>query len=507
MPYLVLEYLQGESLAQRLQKGPMPVDAVFPIIRQVGSALAAAHAKGIVHRDLKPQNIFLVPSEIDGRTMEIAKVLDFGISKMRDSSTVKTQDSALLGTPQYMAPEQALGKHDEVDPRSDIFALGSIVYEMLCGQPAFSGQTIPEVVFKVVYEPQIPLETRVPALSGQVLSAVQRALAKKADDRFDSITAFLEALTGAPVSLIRNPPSLPPVGADGVATETVRAPDTGREAFAQTMDSGNHGASPLTRTPPAALPTVDGDAPTIASQDGTAPAPNLGIANTLGAVASLAAAPSPTSTDSKRPLVVAGSVLAAAIAAAAIMYAVMRRPPAPPSHGPVAAIGSESTPNAVTPLPPDAPRIEQEILVAPTGSDGSASSGGLADRPDAGTDPAQKADPKPRSRPPEPVSPASDPDPGSADTHAGKKLRESYAALADHRWREAGTAATLVTTAERATPKQLAQAQMILGIVACHSNDEEGAAAALRKVPRNQTLRARILAVCHKLDYLTTVKR
>jgi len=131
MPYLVLEYLQGESLAQRLRAGPLTVEQMSSIIRQVGSALAAAHAKGIVHRDLKPQNIFLVPSEIDGQTREIAKVLDFGISKMRDSQTVKTQDSALLGTPQYMAPEQATGQHDKVDERTDIFALGAIVYEML----------------------------------------------------------------------------------------------------------------------------------------------------------------------------------------------------------------------------------------------------------------------------------------------------------------------------------------------------------------------------------------
>ncbi|HEY6177542.1 MAG TPA: serine/threonine-protein kinase, partial [Kofleriaceae bacterium] len=106
-PYLVLDYLEGETLAQRIARGPLALDHVMSILRQIGSALAAAHRAGIVHRDLKPQNIFLVPTEVDGRLVEIAKVLDFGISKIRGSQTVKTQDSTLLGTPQYMAPEQA----------------------------------------------------------------------------------------------------------------------------------------------------------------------------------------------------------------------------------------------------------------------------------------------------------------------------------------------------------------------------------------------------------------
>ena len=132
-PYLVLDYLEGETLAQRIARGPLPLDQVVSIVRQVGSALAAAHRAGIVHRDLKPQNIFLVPTEVDGRMVEIAKVLDFGISKIRGSQTVKTQDSALLGTPQYMAPEQATGQHASIDERTDVFAFGAIVYEMLSG--------------------------------------------------------------------------------------------------------------------------------------------------------------------------------------------------------------------------------------------------------------------------------------------------------------------------------------------------------------------------------------
>ncbi|HUH04282.1 MAG TPA: serine/threonine-protein kinase, partial [Kofleriaceae bacterium] len=140
-PYLVLEYLEGEDLAARLLRGPLPLDEVASIVRQVGAALAAAHRENIVHRDLKPQNVFLVPTEADGFVIEQAKVLDFGISKIRGSQTVKTNAATMLGTPQYMAPEQALGQHDNVDARTDVFALGAMVYEMLSGRPAFAGQT------------------------------------------------------------------------------------------------------------------------------------------------------------------------------------------------------------------------------------------------------------------------------------------------------------------------------------------------------------------------------
>ena len=93
----------------------------------------------MVHRDLKPDNVFLVPTEIGGELVDQVKVLDFGISKIRGSQTVQTQDAVLLGTPQYMAPEQALGKNTEIDARTDVFALGAIVYEMLSGRPAFVG--------------------------------------------------------------------------------------------------------------------------------------------------------------------------------------------------------------------------------------------------------------------------------------------------------------------------------------------------------------------------------
>ena len=104
------------------------------IVTQVGSALAAAHREGIVHRDLKPDNVFLCPTDLGGEVRDVVKVLDFGISKIRGSKTVLTQDAALLGTPQYMAPEQATGRNDEIDARTDVFAFGAMTFEMLAGR-------------------------------------------------------------------------------------------------------------------------------------------------------------------------------------------------------------------------------------------------------------------------------------------------------------------------------------------------------------------------------------
>jgi len=202
-PYLVLEYLEGEALSTRLLRGPMPFDEVCQFVRQIGSALDAAHAEGIIHRDLKPQNVFLCPRQSTGFAVEEAKILDFGISKIRGSNTVKTQDHTMLGTPQYMAPEQATGNHDAVDGRTDVFAFAAMVYEMLSGQPAFGGQTIPEVVFKVVYESPRELRELVPTITPAASAAIHKALEKKSEDRFVDVSAFVLALTGSPITTLR----------------------------------------------------------------------------------------------------------------------------------------------------------------------------------------------------------------------------------------------------------------------------------------------------------------
>ncbi len=198
-PYQVLEYLDGESMGARLKRGPLPQATVFDLARQIGSALLAAHRAGVVHRDLKPENILLCATDEGGVLRDRVKVLDFGISKIRGSQTVQTQESVLIGTPQYMSPEQAKGKNREVDSRTDIFALGAIVYEMLSGRAAFTGDSVVSVLLDVVQGTPPPLRTLVPELPPSVVAAVERALAKHPVERFQDVGAFIDALTGRPL--------------------------------------------------------------------------------------------------------------------------------------------------------------------------------------------------------------------------------------------------------------------------------------------------------------------
>jgi len=201
-PFLVMEYLRGESLEQRLERGPLPLSEAMGLARQMGSGLQAAHRAGIVHRDLKPANVFLVPTDSGGTVGEQVKLLDFGISKMLDSKTLQTQDSVLMGTPQYMAPEQALGKNSEISARTDLFALGGIVYEMLTGRPPFAaepGLSVVQVMFRIIHMQPEPLASLCLEAPESVIAAVNRALSKTPDDRFPDVAAFIAALTGTPL--------------------------------------------------------------------------------------------------------------------------------------------------------------------------------------------------------------------------------------------------------------------------------------------------------------------
>jgi eukaryotic-like serine/threonine-protein kinase len=381
-PYLVLEYLDGENLAERIARGPMTVDETFAILRQIVSALTAAHREGIVHRDLKPQNVFLVPTEVGGAVIEKAKVLDFGISKIRGSQTVKTQDSAMLGTPQYMAPEQATGKHADVDDRTDVFALGAMVYEMLCGQPAFTGASVPEVVFKVVYEEAQPLGERVPGLDPAIAAAVARAMAKKQDDRWSTVGAFLEALTGQPTSLIR-PPRPKPAGTASTSSSVGSNPTnvSSDEALAQTVGSGDHGK------PPMAI------ADTLASGDHRESRPTLGTGPGLSVATRPpvpAPAPAPEAPRRSRALPIAiGIALVAGgiVLAIALTRGGKRDQGVAATPAPDAAVVADAA--LIVTAPVDAASPTDATVIATLGPDAAPprarSDARVKERPDAGT--------------------------------------------------------------------------------------------------------------------------
>ncbi|MBI5542289.1 MAG: serine/threonine protein kinase [Deltaproteobacteria bacterium] len=197
VPYIVLELLQGESLAQRLRRGPLSLEAVLTLSQQIGSALQATHQRGIIHRDLKPANIFLCPREVGGETRDHAKVLDFGISKIVGDDSVQTQGSGVLGTPRHMAPEQ-ITRQGEIDHRVDQFALATIVFECLSGKPLFPGD-VAAALYQAVHQP-VAIASRLPSAPASVQRALERALQKDPDRRFPDIAQFVAAFAGAPAA-------------------------------------------------------------------------------------------------------------------------------------------------------------------------------------------------------------------------------------------------------------------------------------------------------------------
>jgi serine/threonine protein kinase len=189
--YLVMEYLEGETLAQRLLKGPLPLEQVLQYAIEISDALDKAHCKGITHRDLKPGNIILTKSG--------AKLLDFGLAKLRQEAAPATPLSQLptlaeavtaqgmiLGTLQYMAPEQVEGKTDQVDARTDIFAFGAVVYETATGKKAFEGKTSASVMAAILKDEPPAMSSLTPMTPPALDRVVKTCLAKDPDDRWQT---------------------------------------------------------------------------------------------------------------------------------------------------------------------------------------------------------------------------------------------------------------------------------------------------------------------------------
>jgi eukaryotic-like serine/threonine-protein kinase len=205
--FIVMELLEGESLTARLRGGRLPTDVALAIARQVASALHAAHEQGIVHRDLKPENIFLVPDE-DTAGYVRTKVLDFGIAKLvrpDEQRSVKTRTGAVFGTPRYMSPEQCKNATN-VDRRSDIYALGCILHEMLIGRAPFDYDSWGELVAAHIHETPPRPRTLDPQMSHDVERILLRATAKLPGDRFATMADFAAACDGAWSAMPTTPP-------------------------------------------------------------------------------------------------------------------------------------------------------------------------------------------------------------------------------------------------------------------------------------------------------------
>ena len=221
--YIIMEFLEGKNLNQTVRgEGPFPMERALPVLIAVCGALDEAHKAGIIHRDLKPENIFLVQGS---GLKDYAKVLDFGLAKvgerqMRPGSVILTQEGMVFGTPEFMSPEQAQGK--ALTPASDIYSLAVILYEVLTGKLPYDAKSAMDYIQLHVTGKHVPLSQRVPGrvfppLLDQIMD---RALAKKAEDRYSSAAEFaaamqyvLQGATALPPHLLPTPelPTVPGV--------------------------------------------------------------------------------------------------------------------------------------------------------------------------------------------------------------------------------------------------------------------------------------------------------
>ncbi len=211
-PYLVMRYVQGDTLKPHLQNGPLSPAETMRIMRPVCNALAYAHDQGVLHRDIKPSNVMLTP---DGGVY----LTDFGLARMVQAGESTLSQDMMVGTPQYISPEQAQGERD-LDGRTDIYSLGVVLFEMLTGSVPFSGDTPFAVVHDHIYKP-LPLPSAVnPDIAPQVEKVILRALVKDKNERFEKVQDLWQALeealgpqvAQAPTiaKIVEEKPALPP---------------------------------------------------------------------------------------------------------------------------------------------------------------------------------------------------------------------------------------------------------------------------------------------------------
>lgn len=228
-PYIVMEFARGESMRKLLRGGPLGVEPAIELMEQVCSAIAAAHAAGIIHRDLKPDNIII---EEQADQSLLAKVLDFGIAKIREAQVEEDETSGanltgtnIIGSPAYMSPEQSMGL--ELDERADVYSLGIVLYEMLAGQTPFGkAKARAMLLHQVNTRPQPVAELR-NEIPPAVEAVVMKALAKDRSFRFNSATQFAQFLRRAyddPSTYVTHPSLEQPAAADAFATMGQMAP-------------------------------------------------------------------------------------------------------------------------------------------------------------------------------------------------------------------------------------------------------------------------------------------
>jgi len=370
-PFLVMELLEGESLARRLAQGPrLTARQVQAIVRQIAAALDTAHAAGIIHRDLKPENIFLA-RDIDGapsvpgvEAEPVVKVLDFGVAKFTDrlgAGGGATASNTLVGTPRYMSPEQARSSR-ELDGRSDLWSLGMLTYEMLTGAHPFEGEAIAELLVAILTHRIAPPSALRPELPPALDNFIDRALARPRHERFATGKLFADALCEA---LVRCPQ-------DGWAQDPAPGPSYDPRRGTVRV-ARNRVLTPLSTVAPLDDVVVPARTSVRVRRSGRGSVPE--IEADLAAIAALQSRhtplptqspPDPPERDLSPPVAtapapavhpVAGSmrsswwaVVAVAVAASFGLVAVARKGPWRSSRAPVAVSQSAPAPVAAEPL-------------------------------------------------------------------------------------------------------------------------------------------------------------
>ncbi len=217
-PYLVMKYIEGETLKARQARGPLTDGEIQTVVEAIGMALGYAHQQGILHRDIKPSNVILAT---DGHIY----LADFGLARIAQSGDSTLTSDMILGTPQYISPEQALGRKD-LDDGTDLYSLGVVLYEMVVGKVPFSADTPFSIIHDHIYSP-LPLPRQVnPALSEEMQLVLLKALSKERSDRHHDVTALVKAFLGA----LHAPPIAPPppdrADQATVVTEPTEVPST-----------------------------------------------------------------------------------------------------------------------------------------------------------------------------------------------------------------------------------------------------------------------------------------
>ncbi len=214
--FISMAYLEGQEVADEIAEGPLGVERALELATQFADGLAEAHSNGVVHRDIKPANLFVTSS---GRGV----ILDFGLAQLASADSKLTREGTTLGTCAYMSPEQSSGA--EVDARTDVWALGCVLYEMLAGEPPFRGHYEQAIVYSIINEEPEPLENIPP----EVEAVIQRCLAKNPEERYEDGRALLEALQGRRQASARPSTAAPSdVPRVAVCCRSRRAPATRR---------------------------------------------------------------------------------------------------------------------------------------------------------------------------------------------------------------------------------------------------------------------------------------